>query len=103
MSKANYTTVTAIHHDVTYTKGEALREFAPDTGAYMNEADWQDPWYLQDFYGEGLLPVLSAAKTMCDPHRVLYCPTCVSSERWMITEDGSLCRKSVDNSHGFIT
>ncbi|EED23464.1 isoamyl alcohol oxidase [Talaromyces stipitatus ATCC 10500] len=88
---AEYETVMSIHHDLTYSKGGALREFAPDTGAYMNEADWQDPWYLQDFYGENL-PVLTAAKIKFDPDEVLYCPTCVGSERWTSKVTGALCR-----------
>lgn len=88
---ADYDTVTAIHHDITYTKGGTMREFAPDMGAYMNEADWQDPWYLEDFYGEEL-PVLEAAKRKYDPDVVLYCPTCVGSENWVVKENGALCR-----------
>lgn len=91
LDKTDYATATAIHHDITYTKGGALREFAPDTGAYMNEADWQDPWYLQDFYGEEL-PILATAKMKYDADHVFYCPTCVGSEEWMVREDGALCR-----------
>ncbi|KAM3081000.1 hypothetical protein ACMFMG_004959 [Clarireedia jacksonii] len=88
---ANYATVTAVHQDITYQKGGALREFAPDTGAYMSETDWQDPYYLQDFYG-ARLPVLQAAKLRYDPGSVLYCPTCVGSEEWTVTSNGSLCK-----------
>lgn len=91
LGDANYDTVTAIHHDITYTKGGAMRELAPDTGAYMNEADWQDPWYLQDFYGDEL-PLLEAVKRRYDPDEVLYCPTCVGSANWVVEPDGSLCR-----------
>lgn len=90
LDDADYETVTDIHHDISYNKGGAMREFAPDTGAYMNEADWQDPWYLQDFYGEEL-PVLEAVKRKYDPDEVLYCPTCVGSEGWAV-RNGALCR-----------
>jgi hypothetical protein len=57
----------------------------------MSESDWQDPHYLQDFYGSEL-PVLQAAKLKYDPGSVLYCPTCVGSEEWVVTSNGSLCK-----------
>ncbi|PQE12027.1 isoamyl alcohol oxidase protein [Rutstroemia sp. NJR-2017a BVV2] len=91
LDTADYSTAAAVHHDITYGKGGALREFAPDTGVYMSESDWQDPYYLQDFYGSQL-PVLQAAKSKYDPESVLYCPTCVGSEEWAVTSNGSLCK-----------
>lgn len=89
---ADYSAVTAIHHDISYNKGGAYRDFAPDTGAYMNEADWQDPEYLQDFYGDEVA-FLKLTKMVYDPDDVLYCPTCVGSEKWEVTANGALCKK----------
>ena len=48
---ANVTVQRAIQDDVTYNKLAAMRELAPQTGAYMNEADRLEPWYEEDFYG----------------------------------------------------
>lgn len=89
--QTSYQVVEAIRNDITYTKGEALREFAPSTGVYMNEADWRDPWYLQDFYGEQQ-PSLVATKMEYDPEGLFYCPTCVGSDAWRMEKGGSLCR-----------
>ena len=83
----------AIHHDITYTKVGAMRAIAPNTGAYMNEADRLDPMYLQDFYGLNL-PKLQATKAKYDPRSVLYCPTCVGSEQWHEDSTGRLCLNS---------
>lgn len=82
----------AIHQDITNVKGAAMRSLAPNTGAYMNEGDVQDPNYLNDFYG-GHLPRLSLVKAIYDPEDVFYCPTCVGSERWVEDNTGRLCRR----------
>ncbi len=84
----------AIHEDITNVKVAAMKALAPNTGAYMNEGDRQDPDYLADFYGEHL-PFLERVKARYDPGDVFYCPTCVGSERWAEDEKGRLCRREV--------
>ncbi|KAJ7203788.1 hypothetical protein GGX14DRAFT_142780 [Mycena pura] len=37
---------------VTWTFGEPLRQLAPDSGAYLNEADTSEPDWKTAFYGE---------------------------------------------------
>ena len=81
----------AVHHDITFRKMQAMRNLAPDTGSYMNEGDYEDPEYLQDFYGKNLKR-LSDIQRRYDPHDVFYCPTCIGSERWIATGNGTLCR-----------
>lgn len=88
---ADYATVAAVHHDITYVKGAAMTELAPDTGAYMNEGDSQDPNYLLNFYG-GALDHHQSVKAKYDPENVFYCPTCVGSQSWAIEPDGKLCK-----------
>lgn len=83
-------TIKAIQNDITYTKVGAMRAIAPNTGAYMNEADVRDPTYLQDFYGASLTK-LQAVKCKYDPTSLFYCPTCVGSNEWYEDATGRLC------------
>lgn len=79
-----------IQDDVTFMKVGAMRDIAPNTGSYMNEADRRDPQYLLDFYGKSL-PKLRAVKRKYDPTSLFYCPTCVGSDGWREDETGRLC------------
>jgi hypothetical protein len=79
-----------IRDDVTFTKVKAMKDLAPDMGAYMNEAAVNDPDYLQDFYGQNLVR-LQTIKRKYDPEKVFYCPTCVGSNEWISTGSGKLC------------
>jgi hypothetical protein len=65
-----------VHDDITNTKARSMRELAPDTWNYMNEADRLDPLFLEDFYG-GSLEKLREVKRKYDPRSLFYCPTCV--------------------------
>jgi hypothetical protein len=67
-----------------------MERFAPGTGAYMNEADRQDPNYIQNFYGDNYVSHL-ATKNKYDPNNVFYCATCVGSENFIEKPDGPLC------------
>ncbi|KAK4554204.1 hypothetical protein LTR86_008732 [Recurvomyces mirabilis] len=90
---ANTTAQKAIWDDIQ-AKGRAMKELAPETGVYMNEADRLDPEFEADFYGQHYKRLLGI-KHARDPKAVFYCPTCVGSGEW---EDGSgegegrLCR-----------
>ncbi|KAH8589398.1 hypothetical protein B0O99DRAFT_636793 [Bisporella sp. PMI_857] len=81
-----------VRKDITERKIRALREIAPRTGSYMNEADRLDPLFLEDFYG-GSLSKLEAAKKKYDKEGLFYCPTCVGSEKWEEDAAGKLCQK----------
>lgn len=108
LATADSATVAASHHDITYNKGAAMTKLAPDMGSYMNEVsgvpdheaadidcshqgDWQDPNYLQNYYGDALAGH-EDAKLHYDPNGVFYCPTCVGSEQWTVKSDGHLCK-----------
>ncbi|KAL8778665.1 MAG: hypothetical protein Q9213_007313 [Squamulea squamosa] len=88
---ADEATRNAIYSDITDVKVQAMKDLAPDTGAYMNEGDRFDPEYLKDFYGEHA-PKLSAIKRKYDPSGLFYCPTCIGSEWWQPDSTGRLCR-----------
>ena len=83
-------TIQAVYDDVTFTKTQAMKDLAPNTGCYMNEADRFDPDYLQDFYGEHRSR-LSAIKKSRDPWNVFYCPTCIGSEHFTVQPSGQIC------------
>ena len=89
--EADAAEIQAVHDDITNTKVGAMRELAPDTGCYMNEADRLDPLYLEDFYG-GSLEKLQAVKRKYDSGSLFYCPTCVGSDEWHEDNTGTLCR-----------
>jgi FAD/FMN-containing dehydrogenase len=83
--------IAAIHADITDVKTGAMKALAPNTGAYMNEADREDPDYKVDFYGSNYNKFLSI-KQKYDPAEVFYCPTCVGSDAWGEDGTGRLCR-----------
>ncbi len=83
-------TIQAVYDDITYNKTQAMKDLAPSTGCYMNEADRFDPDYLLDFYGEHRRR-LSEIKWRRDPRNVFYCPTCIGSERFTVQPSGQIC------------
>jgi FAD/FMN-containing dehydrogenase len=59
----------------------ALTALAPDTGAYVNEADPYQPNYHEAFWGENY-PRLLKIKREMDPEDVFWCRVCVGNEKW---------------------
>ncbi|KAL8933541.1 MAG: hypothetical protein Q9211_005726 [Gyalolechia sp. 1 TL-2023] len=88
---ADEATRNAVYSDITNVKVRAMKDLAPNTGAYMNEGDRFDPDYLADFYGRHAAK-LSAIKRKYDPDSVFYCPTCIGSDQWQEDSTGRLCR-----------
>jgi FAD/FMN-containing dehydrogenase len=70
---------------------EKMKEVVPDGGAYLNEADINDPDWQQNFYG-GLYDRLDEVKRKYDPNDIFHAKTGVGSHRWAEREDGRLCR-----------
>jgi hypothetical protein len=69
---------------------EALAELAPDTGAYVNEADPLQKNYHEVFWGANY-PRLLSIKKVVDPHDVFWCRACVGNEGWQEVGD-QLCQ-----------
>ena len=69
----------------------AMRKLAPDTGAYLNEANPYEPDFGRAFWGNKYERLLEI-KRRVDPDDVLWCVPCVGNERWQETDDGRLCR-----------
>ncbi|KAF4592335.1 putative isoamyl alcohol oxidase [Ophiocordyceps camponoti-floridani] len=69
-----------------------LEAAAPGTGAYMNEADFQEPDFQTNFFGTNY-PALLRIKNKYDPHGFFYATAAVGSEKWQVGSDGRLCRR----------
>ncbi|KAF2280047.1 FAD/FMN-containing isoamyl alcohol oxidase-like protein MreA [Westerdykella ornata] len=74
------------------------RDASPGAGAYMNEADTEEPNFQWSFYGKNYDRLLEI-KDKRDPWQVFYAVTMVGSERWFVegtgglpTQQGRLCR-----------
>lgn len=107
----SYASATKAIHDMTFKRGYALRELAPDTGAYFNEvrshisfmqftfnalidfgqANQYEPNWQWSFWGPNY-PRLYAIKQKYDPDGLLWCHKCVGSEAWSERKNGTLCR-----------
>ena len=68
----------------------ALRTLDPDSGAYVNEADPDEPDWQHAFWGDHY-PELFELKARWDPDGVFYCKPCVGAERWEVVGQ-RLCR-----------
>ncbi|KAJ7853446.1 FAD binding domain-containing protein [Mycena leptocephala] len=77
---------------------DAWRKLTPGSGAYMNEADVQEPEWQQSFFGDHY-PQLLHIKRQRDPWGVFWAPTTPGSEAWEVVvpdglplQTGPLCR-----------
>ncbi|KAJ4298635.1 hypothetical protein N0V88_003666 [Collariella sp. IMI 366227] len=77
------------------TRVSALRQLAPDMGAYMNEADFEEPNWQHEFWGANYKRLLRIKRAV-DPDDVFWCNPCVGNERWEQVGD-RLCRVRDDN------
>lgn len=74
------------------------RDATPGSGAYMNEADTEEPNFQESFYGRNYERLLDIKKKR-DPWAVFYAVTGVGSDEWRVegtdglpTQQGRLCR-----------
>ncbi|KAF9291710.1 hypothetical protein BGZ68_002734 [Mortierella alpina] len=65
---------------ITATTG-LLRKLTPGSGAYINEADPNEPDWQATFFGKNY-PRLKAIKNKVDPKGLFVCRHCVGSEDW---------------------
>lgn len=68
-----------------------VKAISPDSGAYMNEADFREPLWKEEWFGASW-DRLSEVKETWDPEGVLYVFKGVGSEAWDLENDGRLCR-----------
>lgn len=79
---------------MTNTIMPAIEDVTPGSGAYMNEADFRQPDFQTQFFGDKYDALLSI-KEKYDPDRLFWATKAVGSEYWSVTEDGHMCRSFV--------
>ncbi|KAK5443292.1 hypothetical protein LTS15_010827 [Exophiala xenobiotica] len=82
----NETAKTATTTELRNVQVEALRQLAPNSGAYVNEADPTEPHCQQAFWGSNY-PRLLQLKKYWDPTGVFWCIPCVGHELWTVHSD----------------
>ncbi|KAL2259518.1 hypothetical protein VTK26DRAFT_6786 [Humicola hyalothermophila] len=75
---------------MTYEVLPAVEAVTPGSGAYMNEADFQQPLFQMTFFGCNY-PKLLRIKKKYDPEGLFYAIKAVGSERWHVANDGRMC------------
>jgi FAD/FMN-containing dehydrogenase len=76
---------------ITNTIMPIIEKVTPDAGAYINEADFQQPDWQDVFYGQNYGRLLAIKKSY-DPKGLFWNPIAVGSEGWKTQNDGKLCR-----------
>ncbi|KAF2267965.1 FAD/FMN-containing isoamyl alcohol oxidase-like protein MreA [Lojkania enalia] len=78
---------------------QKFRDATPGSGAYMNEADVEEPNWKESFYGDNYHRLYQIKKAR-DPWGVFYAVTMVASDEWYVqgtqglpSQQGRLCRK----------
>lgn len=82
LDNATHAEQVAAYQRATNELGPQLKSLAPDSGAYFNEGDPNDPDWQYTFFG-GNYARLRAVKERYDPEGVLWCQACVGSEDWV--------------------
>ena len=77
--------------DLTSSLIPKLTAVTPNSGTYLNEADFHLGTWKQDFYGANYAR-LRAIKAKYDPLDLFYATTAVGSDAWKVAADGRLCR-----------
>jgi hypothetical protein len=77
--------------DPRITNLNGLRDFAPDTGAYLNEAHWSEPNWQQAFWGTNY-PRLAQIKTKYDPNGLFWVSPGINAEQWEVRNGGRVCK-----------
>ncbi|KAI4604481.1 hypothetical protein KJ359_000619 [Pestalotiopsis sp. 9143b] len=65
----------------------------PGSGAYVNEADFQQPNFQDVFWGDNYARLLEIKATY-DPENFFYTRIAPGSEAWTVANDGRMCRST---------
>lgn len=76
---------------ITNVVQPVIEAATPNAGAYMNEADFQQPDFQDVFFGVNY-PRLLQIKHKYDPNSLLYARAAVGSEVWTVAENGRMCK-----------
>ena len=98
-ANGNSTQENLVLDNLREVREQALKDLAPNMGAYMNEGDPSDPQWQETFYG-GNYPRLLELKKKWDAQGVFWCKPCVGNELWTVSggdaigqHEGTICRK----------
>jgi hypothetical protein len=83
----------AIEDQLTNNMMPQLEAVTPGSGAYLNEANFQQKNWQEDFYGSNY-EKLRQVKAKYDQFDLFYATTAVGSEAWTVASDGRLCRSA---------
>ncbi|KAE9373591.1 FAD-binding domain-containing protein [Stipitochalara longipes BDJ] len=73
----------------------ALKSISRESGTYLNEANFQEPNWKEEFYGANY-EMLVEVKRKYDPEGLFYAVTAVGSDGWETDGDGRLCHVNGD-------
>ncbi|KAL1857968.1 hypothetical protein Plec18170_003192 [Paecilomyces lecythidis] len=78
-----------VKRELTKRKLGAMKNLAPGTGTYVNEADPYDPDWKKDWFGDRYDQLLSIKKKY-DPEDMFWCWRCVGNDGWEEVTGGAL-------------
>ncbi len=73
----------------------ALKSISVGSGTYLNEANFQEPNWKQEFYGANYERLVEVKRNY-DPEGLFYAVTAVGSDSWDMDGDGRLCHVGGD-------
>lgn len=71
-----------------------LEAVTPGSGTYVNEANFRQPNWKENFFGTNYDTLLSI-KNKWDPDSLFYILKGVGSDAWTVAADGRMCRTSI--------
>jgi hypothetical protein len=85
----------ALQDQMTFSVVPQMEAATPNSGAYMNEADFRQIGFKEDFFGANYNELLSI-KNKYDPNHLFYATTAVGSDAWTVAADGRMCRAQAE-------
>lgn len=70
-----------------------IKSVTPGSATYMNEADFQEPNWKEEFFGDNYSKLLQV-KQKWDPENLFYVLKGVGSDAWEVDHNGRMCRTS---------
>ncbi|KAI6765284.1 hypothetical protein HG531_012383 [Fusarium graminearum] len=86
-NEAPWEEMLAAQRKMTEVVQPVIEAATPGAGAYINEADFQQPDWQDTFYGANYDKLLQIKKKY-DPKHLFYATVAVGSEQWDVAEDG---------------
>jgi hypothetical protein len=81
----------ALQDKMMYSVVPQLEAATPNSGTYLNEGNFRQIGWKQDFYSVNYSKLLSI-KNKYDPNHLFYVVTAIGSDVWTVGVDGRMCR-----------